>query len=199
VKRRYRVRENKRFQEIRRTGRSYTNELLVLCVLPNDLPYSRFGFSVSSRIGNAVTRNRIKRRLREAVRLRMDQIVKGWDAVFIARNPIRSADYHAMDAACARLLRRAHLLIDPAQAQDAADARPAIAATSKTSAKQDLVVESNIDANKMGDVTDKSHDASTASASTTSASIVSTPSGPAQSAQAALVDIQVDTKATCES
>ncbi|RIK46299.1 MAG: ribonuclease P protein component [Chloroflexi bacterium] len=112
VKRRYRVRANQRFQEIRRLGRSYSNEYLVLCILPNQLPYSRYGFSVSSRIGNAVTRNRIKRRLREAVRLRMDSIQPGWDLVFIARNPIRSADYHQMDAACARLLRRAHLLPD---------------------------------------------------------------------------------------
>lgn len=112
MKRLYRVRENKRFQEIRRSGRSYTNELLVLCALPNCLPYSRFGFSVSSRIGNAVARNRIKRRLREAVRLRMDEIATGWDVVFIARNPIRTADYHVMEAACARLLRRAHLLND---------------------------------------------------------------------------------------
>ncbi len=84
----------------------------MLCVLPNDLLYSRFGFSVSSRIGNAVNRNRIKRRLREAMRLRMDLVKPGWDLVFIARNPIRSADYHEMDAACARLLRRAHLLQD---------------------------------------------------------------------------------------
>ncbi|WP_170200178.1 ribonuclease P protein component [Litorilinea aerophila] len=112
MKRRYRVRDNKRFQEIRRRGRSYSDALLVLCALPNDLPYSRFGFSVSSRIGNAVARNRIKRRLREAVRLRMDSVKPGWDVVFIARNPIRSADYQAMDAACARLLRRAHLLRD---------------------------------------------------------------------------------------
>jgi ribonuclease P protein component len=110
VKRRYRVRDSKRFQEVRRHGKSYPNELLVLCVLPNGLPYSRFGFSVSSRIGNAVVRNRIKRQLREAMRLRQDAIQPGWDLVFIARNPIRDANYHEMDAACARLVRRAHLL-----------------------------------------------------------------------------------------
>ena len=110
MKREFRIRDNKHFQEIRTAGKSYSNELLVMCVLPNGLSYSRFGFSVSSRIGEAVVRNRIKRRLREAVRLRMTLIQPGWDIVLIARHPITRADYHQMDAACARLLRRAHLL-----------------------------------------------------------------------------------------
>jgi ribonuclease P protein component len=112
VKKKFRIGENVQFQEIRKRGRSYSNELLVLCILANDLGYSRFGFSVSARIGGAVVRNRIKRRLREAVRLRMEIIRPGWDIVLIARNPIRDADYHTMDAACARLLGRAHLLIE---------------------------------------------------------------------------------------
>ena len=112
MKRRFSVREARRFQEIRQRGRSYTNELVVTCVLANQLDYSRFGFAVSSRIGPAVIRNRIKRRLREAVRLQMDRIPPGWDIIFIARRPIRNADYHQMEAACARLLRRAHLLLD---------------------------------------------------------------------------------------
>jgi len=116
VKRRYRVHTDKRFQEIRRQGRSYANQLLVLCALPNDLPYSRFGFTVNSRIGNAVQRNRIKRRLREIMRLQQDTLQPGWDIVLIARQPIRSADYHEMETACARLLRRAQLfLVDVSQ------------------------------------------------------------------------------------
>jgi len=113
VKRRYRVRADKRFQEIRRQGRSYTNQFLVLCALSNDLDYSRFGFSVNSRIGNAVQRNRIKRRLREAIRLRLGEIRPGWDIILIARRPIRSADYPEIESACARLLRRAHLFLEP--------------------------------------------------------------------------------------
>lgn len=110
MKQRYRVRQNERFQEIRRRGQSYGNELLVMCVLPNDLPYSRFGFSISSRIGGAVLRNQVKRRLREATRLRMPLIEPGWDIVFIAKYPIGRASFQQMDTACARLLRRAHLL-----------------------------------------------------------------------------------------
>jgi ribonuclease P protein component len=110
VKTPYRIQENQRFQEIRQQGKSYSNELLVLCLLPNGLPHSRFGFSINARLGGAVVRNRLKRRLREAMRLRMAMIEPGWDIVCIARRPILAADYHQMDAACARLLRRAHLL-----------------------------------------------------------------------------------------
>jgi ribonuclease P protein component len=89
---------------------------LVLCALANDLPYSRFGFAVSSRIGNAVVRNRIKRRLREIMRLRMATIRPGCDIILIARKPIRSAEYHQLETACARLLRRAQRLVDEEQA-----------------------------------------------------------------------------------
>ncbi|MCX6045513.1 MAG: ribonuclease P protein component [Chloroflexi bacterium] len=110
MKQRYRIRQNERFQEIRRRGQSYGNELLVMCVLHNELPYSRFGFSISSRIGGAVLRNQVKRRLREATRLRMPLIEPGWDIVFIAKYPIGRASFQQMDTACARLLRRAHLL-----------------------------------------------------------------------------------------
>ncbi len=123
MKRRYRIRSNERFQEVRRRGRSYVNHLLVLCALPNDLPYSRFGFAVNSRIGRAVQRNRIKRRLREIMRLQQHRIQPGWDIVLIARQPIRSADYHEMEAACARLLGRAQLFqADAAHASAVAEA-----------------------------------------------------------------------------
>jgi ribonuclease P protein component len=118
VKRLYRIQKNAQFQKIRRHGKSYTNQILVLCAMPNGLSYSRFGFSVSSRIGNAVVRNRLKRRLREGIRLRQQTIEPGWDIVFIARRPIRNADYHQMDTAAARLLGRAHLLEEEANSGD---------------------------------------------------------------------------------
>ena len=111
MKQKFRVRTNERFQKIRQQGKSFSDRHLVLCFLQNDLPYSRFGFAVSTRIGNAVVRNRIKRQLREIMRLRTDTIRPGWDIVVIARQAIKDVDYHTMDAACARLLGRAHLLV----------------------------------------------------------------------------------------
>ena len=124
MKRRFSVRDDQRFRDIRQRGRAYTSDLLVLCALPNELPYSRFGFAVNSRIGNAVVRNRIKRRLREVMRLRMQRIRPGWDIICIARRPIRSADYLQMEAACARLLRRAHLLAEEDSSSPTNDPSP---------------------------------------------------------------------------
>ena len=110
--RKYRLRANADFQRLRREGRTLVHPLLVLSVLPNDLGFSRIGFAVGRRIGKAVTRNRIKRRMQESARTRLqkDQIAAGWDIVFIARRPIRDASYHQVDEAIGLVLRRAGLL-----------------------------------------------------------------------------------------
>ena len=84
--------------------------MLVLCRLPHDLEYSRFGFSVSRRLGKAVVRNRVKRLLREAVRLRLGTVVSGWDIVFIARQGVVGASFSDVDHAVAQLLGLAGLL-----------------------------------------------------------------------------------------
>lgn len=109
MRRLHRLRDRDRFQQIRREGRSWTEALLVMCVLPNDLPYSRFGFSVSKRIGKAVVRNRTRRRMREAIRLRYARIACGWDVVFIARVPSAEATYQQLAQACERALQRARI------------------------------------------------------------------------------------------
>lgn len=95
---------------MRQEGRSWAHPLVVLCALPNDLGHSRFGFSVSHWVGKAVVRNRAKRLMREATRLRQGNIKEGWDLVFIARHPIREADFKQVDQAIEQLLRRAGLL-----------------------------------------------------------------------------------------
>ncbi len=109
MKREQRLADHERFQEIRRQGRCWTHRLLVLCLLPNDLPHSRFGFSTSKRIGNAVVRNRARRRLREIVRLRLSTIAPGWDVVLIARPAIAQAEFRQIEAAVEKSLAQAGL------------------------------------------------------------------------------------------
>lgn len=110
LKKEHRLRKNAQIRKVREEGRSWAHPLLALCALRNDLEYSRFGFSVSRWIGGAVIRNRVKRLVREATRLRLEGIAGGWDLVFIARDPIQSADFHQVDRAVGQLLRHACLL-----------------------------------------------------------------------------------------
>lgn len=110
MKRDLRLRGRERFEQVRRHGTCWTHRLLVLCILPNELAISRFGFSVSRRVGKAVVRNRARRRLREIVRVRLVEVAPGWDVVLIARPPIAQAEFRHIESAVERLLRQAGLL-----------------------------------------------------------------------------------------
>jgi ribonuclease P protein component len=107
----YRLRRNEQFRGVRSEGRSWSNRWLVLCALRNDLAHSRFGFTASRHVGSAVVRNRARRLMREAVRLRREAIAPGWDLVFIARGSLRNATFHDVDRAVEQLLGRARLLL----------------------------------------------------------------------------------------
>ncbi|MGQ9493718.1 MAG: ribonuclease P protein component [Anaerolineae bacterium] len=120
MERRYRLAHRGQFQHVRRQGQSWSHPLLVLLAAENDLPYSRFGFLVSKRMGKAVVRNRIRRLMREAMRMRVDEIALGWDIVLIARMPIAKADFWRIGEALDYLLQRAGLRTKPEQAEDVA-------------------------------------------------------------------------------
>jgi len=109
MNRRHRLARSEEFHRVRRQGRSWSHPLLVLVAARSDLAYSRFGFVVSKRIGKAVVRNRARRLMREAVRVRLTQIASGWDIVLVARTPIVQADYWRVGAALDSLLQRAEL------------------------------------------------------------------------------------------
>ncbi len=96
------------YASVHSKGRSVANNLLVLRFLPNHLDCSRSGFSISKRVGNAVTRNHVKRLLKEITR--QTNLRSGFDMVFIARNSAAQAGFGEMNTAVRNLLHRADLL-----------------------------------------------------------------------------------------
>jgi len=121
VQRRHRLTGNKEYRDVRIDGRSCSHPLMVLRARANGLAYSRFGFVAGKRIGKAVVRNRVKRRLREATRARLTDIEAGWDVVLIARPAIVHARYVDVIKAMDELLGRARLRGAASAAGDVAE------------------------------------------------------------------------------
>jgi ribonuclease P protein component len=111
-----RLRRRQDFAAAYRKGRTHGNHLLVLRTRPNGLAVSRFGFVTGKALGNAVTRNRVKRRLREIAR-RLD-VQPGFDLVVGARKPAAGATYIMLEQSLAVLARRSGVLAQASPPQE---------------------------------------------------------------------------------
>lgn len=118
-----RLRSPRDFQRTRRRGRSVSGAYLTLHYVrqPGDPAPTRAGFSVGKRVGNAVMRNRVKRRLREAVRRLLADVPAGWDLILSGKPGAAQVAYAALVAEVRELLARAGLL--PAMHSDHEDTR----------------------------------------------------------------------------
>lgn len=105
----HRLRVSAEFERTRREGRSWAHPLMVLNAVPNDLGVTRCGFTVSKRVGNAVVRNRVRRRLREIVRRSLPTLDPNWDLVLVARSGAAHASFEELQAAYDALIARARV------------------------------------------------------------------------------------------
>jgi ribonuclease P protein component len=85
------------FKDAQRRGGRHVTAHLVVYAAEGGQAWSRIGLTVSRKVGGAVVRNRIKRRLREAFRRNKNEIPVGYDIVVIARTQAASADYEALE------------------------------------------------------------------------------------------------------
>ncbi|MGT2832199.1 ribonuclease P protein component [Streptococcus halotolerans] len=108
MKKSYRVKSEKDFQAIFNKGKSCANRKFVIYRLEKQQPHYRLGLSVSKKLGNAVTRNLIKRRLRHIV-MELDSGLRHHDFVIIARKGVEELTYQDMKSNLVHVLKIAKL------------------------------------------------------------------------------------------
>lgn len=100
-----RIRRRPEFQRVYDRGERFRVRLMTVIVLPTEGPVSRLGIAATRKLGDAVTRNRAKRLIREVFR-RAD-VPPALDIVVIPRPDLLDADYRTLEAEFAYVLRRA--------------------------------------------------------------------------------------------
>ncbi|MFC7366311.1 MULTISPECIES: ribonuclease P protein component [Bhargavaea] len=106
-----RVKKNKDFQRVFKHGKSFANrQFVIYSVRTEGQEEFRIGISVSKKIGNAVTRNRIKRYVRQAVHELKDELRQDRDYIIIARSQAASIDFHDTKKSLIHIMRIARVL-----------------------------------------------------------------------------------------
>jgi ribonuclease P protein component len=98
------------FAALQGEGTVRSHPLLVVRVRRTNLMETRFGLSTGRKLGGAVVRNKVRRRLRESLRVMAPSFQPGWDVLIIARPPVIGADYKALAGVLESLLRRGGVL-----------------------------------------------------------------------------------------
>ena len=93
------LKKNSDFRRLYSRGKSAVNPYMAVYCRRNRGGENRLGYTVSTKLGGAVVRNRVRRRFREIVRLREPSLKQGWDIVIVARARAVGAEYARLDAA----------------------------------------------------------------------------------------------------
>ena len=103
------VKENYKFRRIYRKGRSAVSPCMVVYCQKNRQGRSRLGVTVSTKLGHAVVRNRVRRRLREIYRLNREHMVPGYDVIVVARTRAAAEPYRRLEREYLSLLNKLEL------------------------------------------------------------------------------------------
>lgn len=99
-----RLRKNKDFQRVFKKGRAFRNRQFTMLAYRNVDFQTRIGFTVTTKYGTAVERNRIKRRLREIIRTNKKDILHGYDIVLIPKQITKEMDYKSLESSTIHIM-----------------------------------------------------------------------------------------------
>ncbi len=100
----YSLKRNNDFRSMYARGKNSAGVYLAIYSRRNRLGYTRLGLTVSTKLGGAVTRNRIRRRIKEAYRLTEAKYLPGMDLVIVARSKALNCKFTALQAEMTALL-----------------------------------------------------------------------------------------------
>ena len=103
------LQKNHEFKRLYNKGKSAASQCVVVYCARNRENGNRLGITVSKKIGGAVQRNRIRRRLKEIYRLSEEKLAKGYDIVVVARARCRYASYHEIESSVLAMLKKLNL------------------------------------------------------------------------------------------
>ena len=112
MKRNFSLTRTRDFARVKKEGKTRHHKFVVLAFIQNNMEYSRAAFVASKAVGNAVTRNLIKRRMKACVADSWSNVKSGWDLVFYARTAGTIASYNNLREAISVLLLEAGLIIE---------------------------------------------------------------------------------------
>ncbi len=104
------LRKQRDFSRVYNRGSSRGSRYVVILYKENGLGYTRTAFVASKKVGNAVTRNRARRLMREAYRSLEAGIAKGYDIIFVARNTIEGCTEAEVEKVMKSALRGCELI-----------------------------------------------------------------------------------------
>ena len=107
------LKRNHEFKRLYSKGKSAVSHCAVVYCRRNGAVGNRLGVTVSTKIGNAVHRNRVRRRLKEIYRLNEVKLATGFDIVIVARVQSRYVGYHELESAVAALFKKLNLIKAP--------------------------------------------------------------------------------------
>ncbi|MCL2854088.1 MAG: ribonuclease P protein component [Defluviitaleaceae bacterium] len=100
------LQKNHQFQHIYKKGKSCGNRHLVVFVEKNELEQNRLGISVSKKMGGAVVRNLLRRRIKEAYRDMEKRLTYGYDIAILPRQGTSCATYQEIVSALRHLMKK---------------------------------------------------------------------------------------------